>query len=1602
MFSHPDGTEESQLENTSSSAIKARRATASEVNVARQRKKRHKELRRILKLLKYNYISLGESVVAGSDRSLSTLEAEVVFKYLREVVEAGNELSLEAAVLALSGISTREYETLVRVLRGATCRHFEVNPGAGTWTTKLTKELGPALPSEAARRHLDPTARSMTFQLPLWLALRLSSATEAELHSLATAPPSALVQAICRKVDRFSCPRFRTVLPTQIIRIAEDTAAAQAICSDRLGPNRSDSSLHYFSIAAAQCDVFYRQAMEPLVGDLESPFGRRDRQFGMESPAVSQESIRTVAAFLRPPRSPSWFVWGMQSEVTESEAHKWMRELKELSIYSFLFLSAGSSLRPTTRGCQVRLSQLDLPRGIGCITDKFTDLTHAFRVLFWGSDTGRQIETYVTALSAFEHMWNRYFGSNENPVSQRVRQALDGSGPLFLVGFGGYLRALEPADLAEVMPHGLTPYHLRHRFDRRLRELGVRGIDVSNACGRYPVGQPFTAQTTESVWAVAKRLRPALAKLTRDDGWVVTELPDSPPERCAVFTPSLHCVADYRESRVAIAAEAKEMRLATRSLNFGLDGTSRPQIVREAIEQHCPELLSQQRGVEVSGIRLQRIVATARQRMRRDDEVLSAIRGEVIGQLSKIRTQLEWEVALPRREFRLSEGPPAVLPQQLQAACLLDIAEKRLWKRNGDVDPETFFLANIVCLGVTDEWRLRQAREAIPEAELLVPHYREAVRERTTSAPRPLPVHEADELFQGLVLLGLEDGGTSGKDIAEDAVIEDSEVGGDNVREVVGRKPASLVLSGRPAIALLLACKHSRSSKKARKDRELAKEKIVRALLGDGPDATWSNLLELVELAHPVRFGGPRVLGAPVANALSLPATRVRQILLGRDASSARIAALPEKLTRSNAPQQRKSRRLSAKEAELATKVSRLLKEWAEKSARRSGSFDAEIVAQMQGIVAEAEKADFMTMASMLRFCLRLIDRQLLTGVRDLMTVDVSSAKGEERLRPNSVLRYMSSLFIDLVRAAGTEPLESLSPEALEDVYLRFLSDKPVTARRYAYQRLREFHSYSLRHIKIDWSTIHDELPDLVDEPESSIVAANEVVRLRKCLAHWSKLQKAKLGSRFGARRYDIATLDMIFMLYAGLRIGEVTRLRFADIHDHGGRRIWLHVRTNQFGTVKSDAGNRLIDLGCCLSESDLDFLRAWLRDERRRQTELRVFEAQNPIFGSDDGNTPISREYHIAGLQAALVEATGCSDARPHWLRHTCCQGLLVAKSDKTQVAAKLVQIQVDAQGVSSPQLYGLWVAMRMGHALLSTTLINYFHLQFFQVAAARHDEFAELEYAGWADRVSLSPSTLRAWRMRFLSRIGWSRFEVDKSLFHRRVLASAWLIHLRRESGVTARGTSKREVGMRQRLPCRPEALKPFTFEMGVRLLVDAQDFSVAGLRQKFDLSASELRRVLESIVACSRLSGEWPVPQEKLIALLAECGVFLPATGVTEMRAPQLQEKALYAGMVSPRLDKNFLLARARSGRISEVLPHLFQPSRFLPMSPAEVAEQEAFERAGISAEKFPRRHMTVYLAAAQLVVVVEKLRSMKGGTGHRVRPKGRGGKRLQASV
>lgn len=1485
-------------------------------------------------------LSLAADFLPGSARVLATAEFVECLDWLSRTLKLVKESSLRAEALHCLRM-VGELSKPVELVARSTC-----GPGSGLgFIPHLTQHgkvfiAGPSI--GRSRRSKDDDPASDKPLRDLRFSVYASRDTRRILPTQAW--PSASVRVFKYPVEdliaevltlekelrsvlpTFTLSRFQAWLPGYLFTTNGNFGMAQLLAGSTLG--YSDAHLHYLMLPARLVHDVYRQAVDHFFKLYE-----RDPRDSVEEPGVGYSRIGEIPdheftvkvgavvaaaeamASRRPPKD------------VEEHFEYWCEQLAMSSRYTFLLFVAGCGPRPTEVLSTLVRDHFDPDIGLATLCEKPVPGADVGRPLALPSDLCKQIRIHLRLVHKVCEWCRQDKRGERASLGKFLQGVLDGDRPLFfdptVADPAANIESLPPLQVSQIVdalnPEGAPWNAVRHRFISHLYASPTSAKDPLPICiqaghlfGLTLIGPNAGVPLVE----LPTRLIKGLDDCVTRDGWRVVAFPgssDPDPE----WTPDW-AVAQRHESRVK--AMRKPVQEERRRFHSFLR-ENREQLTR-MVEMEVAAITGTTSNRALTVEQVDSIHSSVSRKSAGHAHAIEAISLVLRAKLMKLRDQ-KWSTPLPARVYvRYQTNLAAQFSvEHLIAFRALRLARERLKRAqlrafaddDGRALLDCLIAGLFIELGVTRPDDVLEAlgrlREGSISRRLPFAAGIELGERRTKSAGEselessPMVGPESN----GSVVLG-PDPQASEEELevtdsdVDDETDADSSDPFDWPGEPVGRR-RMVFLTGATLIAAGRLLKSDRKTKLPTLDTLLGgsdsspisvghlNEGLARVLLGgDGKSGGFAGRIAgLVDLGLQVEMvGTPGPFARSGQRATAMPRSRFHALVdelvpvRPRGEKMLQPAAEPEVPPAGISVHRGHEHYVSMRDL-----VSTLQK------VRTGGGEPSHRQHRGRRLIEEIDSLDDGSTS-----LVSLTARYLCCLLRGRTT----SGKGVEyrrrKLAASSTYRYITSFGSAFFSRMADREFGDLQPGELDQIVLGVLADKTDSEKLYAYSQISAFLRFvGAQCVSVDFmpDVIEDLLPDLQEVgADAGLVVESEFKRLIDDLG--DRISRA----RDDEERYRLRVLRIaaVLMYQAGLRVGEVRRIRFKDMYvarDVG----FLRIVSNQFGATKGRRPRRL----------PLSWLieACWMEELTKliQEAEIRAGVAghrpENPllsVYGHSEQALPI---YALPkDLSELLKKVTGDPSARPHWLRHSFAQRMIEhawgdpigdlcvdtgerrpapatspgadtsLRSDKTSAIGKRLERMERYQIVEL-------ISEFMGHREFETTLQNYYHLGQARVAVA-----AMRSLMGWrpcekALAIGNTKAAFKKWRSDFQKRRGVPVSD--------RVLAAymGWVVGWRfGRGGAVSYPFSRRADELNSRrskdtLARKPRARRrrrvpdasPTLVLKTIRRLYEAR--TIESVMASYKLSQSEVEVLVQSLFRVQAESADWWVPHQTLIRLL-----------------------------------------------------------------------------------------------------------------------------------
>lgn len=313
----------------------------------------------------------------------------------------------------------------------------------------------------------------------------------------------------------------------------------------------------------------------------------------------------------------------------------------------------------------------------------------------------------------------------------------------------------------------------------------------------------------------------------------------------------------------------------------------------------------------------------------------------------------------------------------------------------------------------------------------------------------------------------------------------------------------------------------------------------------------------------------------------------------------------------------------------------------------------------------------------------------------------------DRKLAVSTVVTYKALVARALLDEVSGRDITKFNEADFSDLYGVILDQESrASNREQRAGRLQDFHDYLFERKFIK--------PRL---GERLLEGATSVRRVRaRHIPHQAYLQiRRRLRNELGSGTFaDHLELGVILAWRAGLRVGEVTKLRLCDIENSPERTLFI--RDTPFGNNKSPAAKRQITLSALLTSDELIVLERVLASRRTTSDAQR-----QPLLHLPGSRLPLDKSKFSELVSKLIRRTLNGDDWTFHHLRHSAFNNLFLileglggvdpsihgwSDDEMTRVRASVV-----GDAVSKQKVYFALAAFA-GHASPTETFGSYIHL--------------------------------------------------------------------------------------------------------------------------------------------------------------------------------------------------------------------------------------------------------------------------------------------------
>lgn len=1185
-------------------------------------------------------------------------------------------------------------------------------------------------PSPAQSNLLEAASHRVRILLPLEIATlirRLKPGKDRFLFAIGFDELSEIVtnhiQHFRRSFPRLSSARLQRSHQLEVLNQTGDIAIAQMICGDALGVATTPTA--YYAAHPTTLQVAYNTAIQRI---------------GLSPKAPDDSATGRVGSKLLVTRSAlAAFVSTVQRGLIQRPRDSRLLGRAAVALHEALAPSlamlfmAGTGHRPTYRLGQMTSRHICLEAGLAVIEDKISDEQHAARLVPLSATVRDSLAAYGTHLERLT--------GNQSLVAahrQAAADALSGRGPLFFMFEGHTTRALSIDDLTRCAPpHWPLPKNfLRHRLATCLRDVGCPGVYVQAMLGHLEAGiQPFGTESFMSPATYLQATSAHVEAMLKADGW----------------KPLLGGNGDidvFRRHAQPLTSAVIRMQLRHEQNSRSLHQRYR-QHVQQIQSDHGNDINFWVEGLIDDAVSAQ-AASTSVQPVVLDADVVSSLRKKICADaidlayaevaINALRTQLQegssagrWRVKrLPH--FHATRPEPSVFHPGFVSlyASVLDLRRDLRQEISGNPStaPQDVLrrcvLALILWHGVCTEQRLLQILKGIPHARaadtldaLVVPvEFTEAATGRTKVG---------SEVLRGAVALFA----NSAKEVLTD------ETGPNQISTVIATWIS----------AQTIHCP---------------------------PDDVLAVLLEAAAASHRFESAGPtRAVWTGAFTSISLPPMRLLTALgsTAADTSGEEDFSVPDNNRTgdlvdqtTSAPIKRTLRGYSWLRELLYFKPG-LVKTYPDYEPDEA-SDNVKTAATQQPATTQSEHEIRKEIIRRLEARLHRWpdDHSLLRALTGYALDRVKNGTPwKRRIELSTIYNYLVVPGSALLAQHDGTPLDEMDSEDFHELYDSCIqgSDNALPAK--LARLIAYFHGYLVSHCGAPAVAIGASASGGRCLPDVGYVTPAEYIHAKDLIRTSIESSQCAPGS---TTELEAANAALSLGFASGARTSEVL-LREVDEVNLSSPAPALVVRRNNITRVKTPSSTRNIRLDPILTHRELRELESWKANAKLPTPD--GSSKNSPFFRYWSTQLPINRDIITSIISAALRTATGATESRPYWWRHTLISNEFITQLGPADVIHALAPpkynptlgIGESGQSLGYPpnsvppcQAHAANFRARRGHVSMRTSVETYVHLVALVEPWASRQLSQQLSIDAISRIANLSPSAAR----KRLSRCGSS----------------------------------------------------------------------------------------------------------------------------------------------------------------------------------------------------------------------------------------------------
>lgn len=1159
---------------------------------------------------------------------------------------------------------------------------------------------GDGLPLEAS---VDRLLLPLPDRLVAWIDEVLAIDTSAW-----TWEPDALLQSMTAYVaaldaqigSGISLSRVRNTARACIREATGDTAATMILTGSSHG--RPTTPLYYYSAPAQVAEEGFRQSTKVIFGDSR---GKGQSYLNSANARVGSKLLATRSTTNLLARTPSA---ALNAPIRTRDGEHVASQHNPLVDHALCMLMAVAGHRPVRALVGMTRFDFDTGQSAAVFSDKRCDPAHYFRYVPTAELVSEQVESYIRHLRTVAAD-----PACKKPLAQRAREALRGDAPLFfkIANCGGPAE-LEFDEWSKSLPAPWQKIPMnwgRTWLASRGREHGLDPDHLAVLLGHLEsTGYPFSSESPLEPSQLAMAMSGPLGRLARSSGWVVRKGLGGKASAEATEQEA-GPLRSWKNERDALAREMRafkvEQRLLLRSQMRGarqsgeklahrelraLVGSEIPDF-KQIFERTIPtEPASSMSGaaISMSGEDLLVVEERIEQAAGADKVLLIAAHNGLHRYLKRAVKHLGWHCQVPS---------PWILPASME--------------------PTQFFSG---MFRATLQVRLlREAFSGLPSAPPTGSGFSEfewAVG--ICSLAICIFSFESNEEHIFRILAGRNTATTS-------STFDDLLLVQTQCRNRVSG------IRGLAAIALARLNRDFPAEAAPSPERlDLVLAALIRPELSGGSQNLLARLCATVSVSNLSELSGlARCAIDANEGCVAMPVLRQRQFLEeGHGASQAEAtpaighqADIALRKVRCKPSEALMQYRALRRTLFIGTGPKYFSLTGKKLTQANVGAFRQPLLRELEAMLAKENLSPLVS----------LVASQALR-----LTRDGTSEKSEPAW--STVYEYITVFAGDLVELGRTKDLHELDADEFLNLYQGVIDRKTSDGvKMVATRELAAFHSMLVEHHgfdPVDFSAIEGTFAIPEKYVDAELVQPQELKHGLESLDAFVERPPDGVGTN----RIRLARQTRVFTLLlgaTGARHEELAAARFKDLVATEDATV-AFVRRSRYRRLKTSAARRMIDCTSMLSRQQRIAIRDWVSAETARLGSS--WKSTLPIFGELGAprNRVRSNELRDAAL-GALADAIGYR-SKIHRVRHlVATEGLTrwwLSNTDSDRLRVSRIRAGRHAKGWPKPSPVALprnvrQESIRLGHRRNSTTVLNYFHMQW-MVLSRPHESLAK--YAG------------------------------------------------------------------------------------------------------------------------------------------------------------------------------------------------------------------------------------------------------------------------------